>query len=199
MTLPCQLPHSAASNFGRRVSLALNPKATMQCCYFKKHCTASVNKNSKKMHTNLNKCQVENCPTLPGRNSISTGNRRAKSVPAGRVEISSWQTKIMQLQDPGQIVYAGVDATCMSFSLTADKSYSLVSVMERLKTFKRPTSQKKIKGTVMQIKNNCQLVAAGLYPETFAFQLFIFLCLFFRETFEFPKKQASFLKIYSTF
>ena len=170
----------------------------MQYSYFKKHCTASV--NNSKMHKNLSKCQVENCPALPGRNSISTGNCRLKPVPAGRVEISSRQTRIMQLQGPGQIAYAGVDATYMSFSLTAVKRYSLISVMELLKTFKRPEKdQKKIKGTVMQIKNNCQLVAVGLYPETFAFQLFIFLCLFFRETFEFPKKQASFHKIYSTF
>ena len=30
----------------------------------------------KKLHTILNKCQVENCPALPGRNLISTCNRR---------------------------------------------------------------------------------------------------------------------------
>ena len=30
-----------------------------------------------------------NCPALPGRNLISTCNRRVRSVPAGRGEISS--------------------------------------------------------------------------------------------------------------
>ena len=50
-------------------------------------------KNSKKLHTNLNKCQVENCPALPGRNLISTCNRRVRSVPAGQGEISSQQTR----------------------------------------------------------------------------------------------------------
>ena len=53
-------------------------------------------KNSKKLHTNLSKCQVENCPALPGRNLISTCNRRVRSVPAGRGEISSRQTGMMQ-------------------------------------------------------------------------------------------------------
>ena len=52
-------------------------------------------KNSKKLHTILNKCQVENSPALPGRNLISTRNRRVRSVPAGRDEVSSRQTKIM--------------------------------------------------------------------------------------------------------
>ena len=52
-------------------------------------------KNSKKLHTNLNKCQGENCPTLSGRNLISTCNRRAKSAPARRGKISSLQTGIM--------------------------------------------------------------------------------------------------------
>ena len=33
-------------------------------------------KNSKKMHANLNKYQVENCPAFPGRNLISACNRR---------------------------------------------------------------------------------------------------------------------------
>ena len=46
-------------------------------------------KNSNKLHTNLNKCQVENCPTLPWRNLISTCNSRVRSVPAGWREISS--------------------------------------------------------------------------------------------------------------
>ena len=36
-----------------------------------------------------------NCPALPGRNLISTCNRRVRSVPAGRGEISSRQTGIM--------------------------------------------------------------------------------------------------------
>ena len=36
-------------------------------------------KNSRKLLTNLNKCQVENCPALPGRNLISTCNRRVRS------------------------------------------------------------------------------------------------------------------------
>ena len=52
-------------------------------------------KNSKKLHTNLNKCQVENSPALPGRNLISTRNRRVRSVPAGRDEVSLRQTEIM--------------------------------------------------------------------------------------------------------
>ena len=43
----------------------------------------------------LNKCQVENCAALPGRNLISTCNRRVRSVAAWRGEISSWQTGIM--------------------------------------------------------------------------------------------------------
>ena len=52
-------------------------------------------KNSKKMHANLNKYTVENCPALPGKKIISTCNCRVKSVPAGRVEISSLQTRII--------------------------------------------------------------------------------------------------------
>ena len=52
-------------------------------------------KNSKKMHANLKKYQVENCPALPGGNLISTRNRRVKSVLAGRAEISSRQDGIM--------------------------------------------------------------------------------------------------------
>ena len=47
------------------------------------------------MYANLNKYQVENSPALPGWNLISPCNRRVKSVPAGRVEISSQQTEIM--------------------------------------------------------------------------------------------------------
>ena len=39
-------------------------------------------KNSKKLHTNLNKCQVGNCPDFPGRNLISRCNRRVTSAPA---------------------------------------------------------------------------------------------------------------------
>ena len=52
-------------------------------------------KNSKKMHTNLNKWQVHNCLGLPGQNFISTSNHKVKSFPAVRVEISSQQTGIM--------------------------------------------------------------------------------------------------------
>ena len=52
-------------------------------------------KSKKKMHANLIKYQVENCPILPGRNLISTCNRRVKSVSGGRVEISSRQAGIM--------------------------------------------------------------------------------------------------------
>ena len=52
-------------------------------------------KNPKKLHTNLNKYQVENCPALQGRNLISTCNRRVRFVPAGQGEISSRQTGIM--------------------------------------------------------------------------------------------------------
>ena len=41
----------------------------------------------------------------------------------------------------------------------------------------------------MQIKNECYLIAVGLYPETFAFQLnYLFFAFILRETFEFPKK-----------
>ena len=55
-------------------------------------------KNSKKMYTNLTKCQVEDCPALPGQNLIFTYNRRVKSVPAGRVEILSQQTGIIDIK-----------------------------------------------------------------------------------------------------
>ena len=55
--------------------------------------TGSQKKNPKKMHANLIKYQVENCPTLPGRNLISTCNRRVKSASAVRVEISFRQTR----------------------------------------------------------------------------------------------------------
>ena len=48
-----------------------------------------IKKNLKKMHANLNKYLVENCPALLGQNLISTCNRRVKPVLAGRVEISS--------------------------------------------------------------------------------------------------------------
>ena len=51
-------------------------------------------KNPKKMHANLIKYQVENCPTLPGRNLISTRNRRVKSVSARWVDVSSRQATI---------------------------------------------------------------------------------------------------------
>ena len=37
-------------------------------------------------------------------------------------------------------------------------------------------------------KSNCLTIDVGIYPETFAFQLFIFMYSFFCETFEFPKK-----------
>ena len=52
-------------------------------------------KNQKKMHVNLIKYQVVNCPALPGRNLISTCNPRVKFVSAGRIEISSRQAGIM--------------------------------------------------------------------------------------------------------
>ena len=52
-------------------------------------------KNSKKLHTNLNKCHVENCPEMPRQNLISTRNRRVRSVSAGRDEVSPRQTEIM--------------------------------------------------------------------------------------------------------
>ena len=55
----------------------------------------------------------------------------------------------------------------MSFYLPTDKKYPLISLMERPTTLKRPRNQKGIKGTVMQIKNNCYLIAVGLYPETY--------------------------------
>ena len=32
------------------------------------------------------------------------------------------------------------------------------------------------------------MIAVGMYTDMFAFKLFIFLYLLFRETFEFPKK-----------
>ena len=41
-------------------------------------------------------------------------------------------------------------------------------------TLRRPANQKGIKGEVIQIKNNGYLIAVGLYPEIFAFQLFVF-------------------------
>ena len=47
------------------------------------------------MHVNLIKYKVENWPALPGRNLISTCNRKMKSVSAGRVEISSRKAGIM--------------------------------------------------------------------------------------------------------
>ena len=82
----------------------------------------------------------------------------------------------------------------MSFYLTADKKYPLKSLVELPTTLRRPTNQKGIKGTVMQIKNNCYLIAVGLYPETFAFQLFIFLYLFFLKLSNFLKSRLVFLK-----
>ena len=54
-----------------------------------------LKKNLKKMHVNLIKYQVENCPVMPGRNLISTCNCSVKSVSAERVEISSRQAGIM--------------------------------------------------------------------------------------------------------
>ena len=50
------------------------------------------------MYTNLTKCQVEDCPALPGQNLIFTYNRTVKSVPAGRVEILSQQTGIIDIK-----------------------------------------------------------------------------------------------------
>ena len=37
-------------------------------------------KNLKKMHANLIKYHLENCPTLPGRNLISTCNRKGETI-----------------------------------------------------------------------------------------------------------------------
>ena len=87
----------------------------MNASYFMKknrHSTALLSNSSKKIEinenlwnfnfvytnfvsTNLSRCQVEDCPALPGQNLISTCNRRVKSIPAGRVEILSQQTGIM--------------------------------------------------------------------------------------------------------
>ena len=55
--------------------------------------TCFTKKNPKKMHANLIKYQVENCPTLPEQNLISICNRRVKSVSAGQIEISSRQSR----------------------------------------------------------------------------------------------------------
>ena len=52
-------------------------------------------KNPKKVRANLIKYRVENYPALPGRNLISTCNRRIKFISAGQVEISSRQAEIM--------------------------------------------------------------------------------------------------------
>ena len=83
----------------------------------------------------------------------------------------------------------------MPFCLPADKKYLLISLMERSTTLRRPTYQIEIKGTGMQIKNNCYLIAVGLYPEIFAFQLFIyFLYLFFVKLLKFLKSRLVFLK-----
>ena len=46
----------------------------------------------------------------------------------------------------------------------------------------------------MQIKNNCHMIVAGLCPETFAFQLFIFFYLFFVNLSNFLKSRLVFLK-----
>ena len=51
-------------------------------------------KRPNRMHANLIKHQVENWPALPGRNLITTCNRRVKSVSAGRLENSSLQVGI---------------------------------------------------------------------------------------------------------
>ena len=52
-------------------------------------------KNPMKMHANLIKYQVENCPALPGQNLIFTCNRRVKPVSAAQIEISSRQAGVM--------------------------------------------------------------------------------------------------------
>ena len=72
--------------------------------------------------------------------------------------------------------------------------YPLISLMVRPTTWRRTTNRKGIEGTVMQIKNNCYLIAVGEYPETFAFQLFIFLYLFFVKLSNFLKNRLVFLK-----
>ena len=66
-----------------------------------------LGKNPKKMHANLIRYQVENSPTLPGRNLISICNCRVKSSSVGRVEVSSRQAGIMQLP-PQKWPYADV-------------------------------------------------------------------------------------------
>ena len=55
----------------------------------------TLKKNSKKMHKNLNKYKAEIWLALLRQNLISTCNHRVKYVPAGRVEISSQQTRII--------------------------------------------------------------------------------------------------------
>ena len=47
------------------------------------------------MHKNLVKYQVDNYPALPGRNLISTYNRRVKYISAGLIKISSQQDGYM--------------------------------------------------------------------------------------------------------
>ena len=50
--------------------------------------TCLQKKKSKEKVCKSNQYQLENCPALPGQNSISTCNRKVKSVSAGRDEIS---------------------------------------------------------------------------------------------------------------
>ena len=78
-------------------------------------------KNPKKMHTNLIKYQMENCPTLPGRNLISTCNRRVKTFSAGRVEISSRQAGIMYSLPKN--LHASSNKFCETLNLREVKSF----------------------------------------------------------------------------
>ena len=54
-----------------------------------------VYKEKSKENAWKSKYQVENCPILPGRNLISTCNRRVKSISDARVQFLSRQAGIM--------------------------------------------------------------------------------------------------------
>ena len=56
-------------------------------------CIKSLQEVIKRVH--LNKYQMENYLAMLGWNSILPGNPKMKSLPAGQVEISSWQTEII--------------------------------------------------------------------------------------------------------
>ena len=85
-----------------------------------------IKKNPKKIHANLIKCQVENCPTLPGRNLITTCNRRVTSVSAGRIEISSLQAR-MKACAPNNLLcyYTGNDVSTRAEAV--DRIYIFLS------------------------------------------------------------------------